>query len=108
MTTINLRRGDSFSMALVAYEDSDATVVRNLTGVTVESTMENMDDETLVLNFTVLVTDAAAGEYTISAAYADTDELVLGLWKADVQYTEGTERNSTDMFYVDVIEDVTP
>jgi hypothetical protein len=106
MTTITHKRGDTFTMATQAFLDAGMSIPRDLSAVTIASTMEHQETGTR-FDLTTDITSATTGNYTISAAYADTAAWELGLWEVDIQFTEAPNRNSTDTFYLNIIKDIT-
>jgi hypothetical protein len=106
MATINHKRGDSFSLPVTAYLDTAMSTPRDLSACSIASGMVH-EETGATFAMTVTVTSATAGQYTVSAAYADTAGWALGLWAADIQITEGTDRDSTETFYINVLEDFT-
>lgn len=106
MATIKHKRGDTFTLTCQAFTDTGNTTPRDLSSVTLLSTMEHMETGTRFA-LTTTKTDATTGNFSISATYPNAAAWELGLWKTDVQFTESSVRNSTDTFYINVIEDVT-
>lgn len=107
MAQIYHKRGDTLSLNC-SWKDSTGTAV-NLTGYTVESQVRAVNfSDTLV----VTVTNAAAGEFTISRAAAST-----ALWPVtssndsrlfcDIQFTTGSVVTSSQTFQIIVVEDIT-
>jgi len=113
MQKIPFKRGDTFDMALT-WVEPDGTTPKDLTGVTIKSEVRAgvFTDE-----LTVTVTDAAAGEFSLTRAFADTEDWPLtqptvgaalpAQMFCDVQFTEAGVRVSSDTFEIIVLEDIT-
>ena len=107
MQSINFKRGDTFSLDCTR-KDSGGTAI-NLTGYTITSSvkMGGSFSDTL----TVTVTDAAAGQFTLTKAAASTaswpisseDSTVL----CDVQFVLAGVIKSSETFSIYVVEDIT-
>lgn len=104
MATINHKRGDTFELTC-SLENGGNDV--NITGWTVAAQLRQSDD-TLVQSLTVTVTDAAAGEFTITAANTETDDWPIAALEVDVEFTETDGSvSSSDTFTINVIKDIT-
>lgn len=104
MTTITHKRGDTFAIACTI---ENAGVAVNITGWTIASQARGADDAVLQ-TFTVTVTDAAAGSFTISATSTQTELWTLGSYSVDIEFIDGEgEVNSTETFTLSVIRDIT-
>lgn len=104
MATINHKRGDTFELTC-SLENGGNDV--NITGWTVAAQLRQSDD-TLVQSLTVTVTDAAAGEFTITAANTETDGWPIAALEVDVEFTETDGSvSSSDTFTINVIKDIT-
>lgn len=108
MAEIYHKKGDTFTYyARWTQGDSDLPV--NLTGLTITSQVRA---ENFVDGLVVTVTNAANGEFKISANAAST-----ALWPitdspgsrlfSDIQITDGTTVASTETFQILLIEDIT-
>lgn len=102
-TTRRVKRGDTMAITVTRTE-SDGTTPINLTGYTVASQMRR---GTVAITLTAAVTNAAAGVVTLSAAAAVTELWTPGLYACDVEYTAGSDVQSSDTFHIEVLEDVT-
>lgn len=104
MATITHKRGDTFELTC-SLENGGNDV--NITGWTVAAQLRQIDD-TLVQGMTVTVTDAAAGEFTITAANTETDDWPIGNLEIDVEFTESDGSvSSSETFTIAVIKDIT-
>ena len=104
MATINHKRGDTFELTC-SLENGGTDV--DITGWTVAAQLRQTDD-TLVQALTVTVTDAAAGEFKITAANTETDDWPVAALDVDVEFTESDGSvSSTDTFTINVIKDIT-
>lgn len=106
MTTLRIKKGDSFRIEVTEYVDTGLTVVRNLTSCTVTSSWKHVDTG-VYFDATVTITSATAGTYTVTATGAQTGALALGMWAADIHIAEGAEDGSSDTFYVFLEEAIT-
>lgn len=87
MTTITRVRGDDWSIP-GAIADGGTAV--NLTGATVTSKLRRHYASTAATSFTVTVTNAAAGELTLSMADTATAVIDPGTYVYDVQVVNGS------------------
>ena len=87
MTTITRVRGDDWSIP-GAIADGGTAV--NLTGATVTSKLRRNYASTAATSFTVTVTNAAAGELTLSLADTATAAIDPGTYYYDVQVVSGS------------------
>lgn len=106
MKTINFKRGDTLAIACTRKNSVGAPV--NITGMTILSKVRNgAFEDSLVVN----VTDAAAGEFTLSRSAANTAAWPLtadgSIMRCDVEFTDGSNVNSSETFAINVIEDIT-
>lgn len=91
MTNLVITRGDDFSAKVTLSSDDEGTPF-NLTGYTAKSqirtgTAANAD---LIAEFTAEVTDAAAGEITLTLLHTVTEDLTRGgVW--DLQIADGDD-----------------
>ena len=86
-TTITRVRGDDWSIPGAIAADGAAV---NLTGATVTSKLRRHYDSTASTSFTVTVTNAAAGELTLSLADTATAVIDPGTYYYDVQVVAGS------------------
>lgn len=103
-TSIQHKRGDTFLFEAVLRESKNGPVI-DITDWTLESMVRDADS-VLIAELDVTVTDAAQGEYTVSAD--DTSDWPVGLAYWDIQYTDdaGVIR-STDTIALAIIQDIT-
>lgn len=102
MADFEFTRGDTFSASCV-YKDANGVVV-DITGMSIACSMLR---DGAGLAFDVTITDALNGVFTLDASASATAALEPGTYKADIEYTVGAVVNSTDVFKVKVLEDVT-
>ncbi|EDM71039.1 hypothetical protein RAZWK3B_16620 [Roseobacter sp. AzwK-3b] len=95
-------RGDTF-IANGTYTDDQGVPV-NLTGYSIACQAKG-NGATLTL--TSQITDAANGQYTLTADPATTRDWEPGDYLADIEYTLAGVVSSTDRFVFRVLEDVT-
>lgn len=104
MATIAHKRGDTFELTC-SLENGGNDV--DITGWTVAAQLRKTDD-TLVQAMTITVTNASAGEFTITAANTETDDWPLGNLDIDVEFTEASGAvSSSETFTINVIKDIT-
>jgi hypothetical protein len=107
MQSINFKRGDTFSLDCTR-KDSGGTAI-NLTGYTITSSvkMGGSFSDTL----TVTVTNAAAGQFTLTKAAANTASWPISTDDSpllcDVQFVLSGTVKSSETFEIDVVEDIT-
>ncbi|PTX39405.1 hypothetical protein IQ03_04976 [Gemmobacter caeni] len=99
-----IKRGDSLSLGCI-YADALGRP-KSLTGITVTSALRGPDGVTRALIVTVL--DAAAGQFEITLAPAQTAALPLGAHAWDMKFAVGGRvyRTLTDTIHID--QEVTP
>jgi hypothetical protein len=104
MATISHKRGDTFELTC-SLENQGNDV--DMTGWSIAAQLRKTDD-TLVQDMTVTVTDAAAGEFKITAADTETDDWPIENLEIDVQFTEVSGNiSSSETFTIAVIKDIT-
>lgn len=104
MATITHKRGDTFAIACTI---ENAGVPVDITGWTVAS-QARANDDTVLQTFTVTVTDATTGSFSISATSTQTELWSLGTYSVDIEFIDGDgEVNSTETFTLSVIRDIT-
>ena len=104
MTAFTHKRGDTFELNSTLENEG---VPVDITNFTITSQVRQSDD-TLVQALTVSVTDAVAGEFTISATAAETEVWEPGKLECDIEFVEPSgEVNSTETFAINVIKDIT-
>lgn len=96
------KAGDTFLEACYAYTDLDATVARDLTGVTVTAKMTAPLQADV--DFDVAIIDAPNGQFSIGAAASVTALWRPTTWHAWITYTEGGTVASTEVFQIEVVE----
>jgi hypothetical protein len=108
--SFEFKRGDSFNLSGTVTDADDLPV--DLTGYTITSQLRSQTGA-LIQTFTVTVTDAANGLYTISAPATGTapntgtDIWPIGTAKFDVQFAVGAEVTSSETVTLKVVEDYT-
>lgn len=104
MAEIAHKRGDTFELTC-SLENGGNPV--DITGWTVAAQLRKGDD-TLVQSVTVTVTDASAGEFTVTAASTETDDWPIENLDIDVEFTEASGAvSSSETFTINVIKDIT-
>lgn len=102
-TPIRAKRGDTFTLTITRRNSAGAVV--NLTGFQVRAQMRRAPR---VITLTAQVTVPAGGICVLSAAPSATALWTPGVYACDVEYTSaGGEVESSETFYVEVLEDVT-
>lgn len=103
MQKIHHKRGDTFFLANRLTQDGAPI---DLTGWSVRSHVR--DGDTLVKALTYAVVLAADGQYSLTAAPADTEDWPVKTLHCDIEYTSpGGTVTSTETFLIVVIKDVT-
>lgn len=103
MATVTFKRGDTLPINYTRIDANGAAV--DITGSTVRCEMVR-DASRVVL--TCSITNAAAGAVYISLTPAQTTDLALGDYKADVQFTDASGVvQSSETFTVTCLEDIT-
>lgn len=98
---MNIKRGDSFLLALIVKVDG---VAQDLTNWQVRSSIENSAG--FVAQLLVEFTDKSAGAFTLSA---DTSDWPTGTFKFDIRYvTDAGQVVTTESVQVFVSKGVTP
>lgn len=88
---IEIRRGTDASFTVICEDENGAPM--DVTGYTFISQIRPAEDSTtLTLEPTIEITDAAAGELTISFAAADTIAVAAGEYLQDIMYEEAGTR----------------
>ena len=95
------KRGDTLLWSVVRR---DSGIAASIVGQTVQAQMRK-GSELLVL--TPVITDAAAGEFTLNATAAQTSKMTPGTWKYDVEFSDGSGVTSTRTFRCIIDGDVT-
>lgn len=102
MVSFRLKRGDTWTLECVRTDADGAAV--DLTGMTIASEIvANGVRKTLVPT----VTDAAAGEFTLSLAPGETETLQPVLFRGDVEFIASGAVTSSETFAIEVEEDFT-
>lgn len=97
MATIPVKRGDTFS-AVCQREGVD------ITATTIRSQIRS---GSFRQDLTVTKTNAAAGEFTLSATAADAELWPIGNATWDIEYTDSGAVRSTETVKLRIVEDVT-
>lgn len=97
MTTPTIKRGDTF----------EALCQRVGVDITTTTIRSQIRAKSWVQDLLVTKTNAATGEYTLSATAADAELWPLGpaLW--DIEYTDAGNVRSTDTVKLRIVEDIT-
>lgn len=102
MTTLISKRGDT--LTLTATRTDSAGAVVDVSSLTISADLKRRG-ETIAL--TVEKTDPVNGEITLNATAAATALWDVGVYRGDIQYTDGSEISSTTTFLLDIQEDIT-
>ena len=107
LKSINFKRGDTFSLECTRKDNAGVAV--NLTGYTITSTAKvgtSFSD-----SLTVAVTNAAAGQFTLSETAANTANWPISsdasIMYCDVQFVLSGVVKSSETFIINVVEDIT-
>lgn len=104
MAVITHKRGDTFELNMTLENQGIAI---DLTGWTIASQVRAGDDS-LVDDLTVTITDAAAGQVTVSATAAETEQWPTGQLDWDIEFTDPSGAvSSSDTITVTVVKDIT-
>lgn len=106
-TVYEFIRGDDFSIPMsLTNPDNNGTAV-DITGWSISSQVRYA--RKLITDLQVVVTDAAQGQFTIQAGFADTAQWPARDLKCDIQFdrTGGEGRVSSQTFIIRVSEDQT-
>ena len=104
MATITHKRGDTFELSCTLENQGVAV---DITNFTITSQVRQPDD-TLLQALTVTKTDAANGEFNLSATSAQTESWGVQTYLCDIEFIEGGgEVNSTRTFEISVLKDIT-
>lgn len=103
MITFVHKRGDTFSQTFQLRDETGAVVP--MAGWSARSHLRTAAD-VLVYTFAVSV-DTINNEVTVTAPYAATEAWDIGQYVGDLEFTNGSDRRSTDDFTVRVWKDWT-
>lgn len=104
MATITHKRGDTFALNCTVENQGVAV---DITSWTITS-QARADDDTVLQTFTVTITDAAAGLFTVSATSTQAELWSLGNYSMDIEFVDpSNEVNSTETFTLSVLRDIT-
>lgn len=101
MKTLTVTRGDTFRLECEWIEDG---VPRSLAGVTVAAWLTK-GSSTLVLDYEVV--DAPNSVFALTIPQDDIDDLSIGTWRGDVEFTQSSVVISTEVYTISVRPDVT-
>jgi hypothetical protein len=96
------KRGDTFTLTVTRRDAAGAPI--NITGATVTSKMRR---GTVEIPLTATPTNPTGGVVTLTATATATALWAPGLYDCDVQYTSGSDVQSSETFQIEVVEDVT-
>jgi len=102
MTVVNIKRGDTLSLAGTYKVDG---VAASVSAMTIESHVKNHSGD-LIEELTVTKT-SGTGTFTISATAVQTAEWPLTTLKCDIQFSASGVVQSTETFSISVEEDIT-
>lgn len=97
MTPPKIKRGDTFE-ALCQRVGVDITATTIRSQIRAGSWVQELD---------VTKTNAATGEYTLSATAADAELWPIGLAQWDIEYTDAGNVRSTETVKLRIVEDIT-
>ena len=103
MATINVKRGDTLSLDCTRTDSAGSVVPLSGSGAAEMTSFVN--DTTISLNYSVL--DAGAGQFRVSAPAAETINWSLGVYHCDIEFTVGSDVQSTETFLINVTKDIT-
>jgi len=104
MEVIDAKVGDTF--LLTCTRETAGGSIFDLTGYTVAA---RISDGTFTEDLTGTITNATAGEFTISQTAANTASWPAGTFMAcDIEFTLGSLVESTETFRLAIEDDVTP
>jgi hypothetical protein len=84
-----IRRGDTFTNdGWTLYQDQARTVPFDLTGWAVTAQLRRTPNSARAVDFTVVIDDAAAGEFHLTLPPDTTANLDVGVWVFDVQIAD--------------------
>jgi hypothetical protein len=102
---VRTKRGDTFSLSCT--RTTQAGVPVNLTGYQIRAQMRDGADA-LVYAFTPTITNAAAGEFVLSAPASTTETWTPARYVVDIEFTSPNGvKDSSDTFIIQVVPDVT-
>ena len=103
MSTLTVKRGDTLTITGTRTDSGGSAV--SLVGASVACEIVY---GSLRQSLTTEITDAAAGEFTLSLSAATMEGLRTGVWKGDVEFTDASGNvASTDTFLLQITEDIT-
>ncbi|MDW4550853.1 hypothetical protein R5H32_15940 [Defluviimonas sp. D31] len=100
---IDHKRGDTLALDLARVDAAGAPI--DLTGATIAARVAFSD---FAADLDVTVTNAAAGEYTLTATAAQTALWPVARLRADVKYSAAGLVRRSITFAITVVEEVTP
>lgn len=104
--TYTMKRGDDLSIPMRLTDPNNNGNAVDITGWTIQSQVRYSRE--LLADLNVTITNAASGDFTISATPAVTELWPNRKIKCDVQFDRPvTGRISSKTFYIDVEEDIT-
>ena len=86
--TVRVTRGDAWTVAATIWTDAAKTTAQNLTGCTVTAQLRNRADDTEATDLNVVVTDAAAGKFSLGQDAAT----ISGVYDVQVLFGSGQRR----------------
>lgn len=101
--SIVAKRGDTFTLTCTRTDSAGSAV--DLSGVTIGAEMRL---GATTITPTATITDAAAGEFKLTATAATAETWTVGAYKCDIEFTDiGGNVISTETFYVVIDPDIT-
>lgn len=105
MKALRNKRGDTFTVTGVRHTAAGAPV--NLTGYTLRSQAREPVTGDLLAELSVVITNAALGQFTLSAAAVVTADWNPGTYELDVEFSIGGVVDSTETTTLEVVKDIT-
>jgi hypothetical protein len=101
---LRTKRGDTFSLSGTRTTDTGNPV--DLSNYQIRAQMRAGD--ALITSFSVTITNAAAGEFVLSAPASTTETWQVTRYSCDIEFTSpGGIVDSSDTFTIQVVPDVT-
>lgn len=102
---IEVKQGDTLQIDCTWWADAAETTPLDLTGWTLAAWARHSTGQVEVL--TVLIVDAVAGKFSVTATPAQTAAWPIGDWMFDVERNRGGVVLSSDTIDLKVLEDIT-
>lgn len=103
MSTLKFKRGDTFLLTCIFKVDD---VASSVSAFTIKAQLRNGAGN-LVKELAVTKDAIETGKFTLRCEATETQDWALALHKCDIQFTQSGTVNSSNTFYVEVVEDIT-